>query len=82
MSGRKYGNEKFDINQEFEEQGEIKMTQKYDGVTCPYCGGMDICSHEIPEVIEGKMTQKIECENCEAVWLDVYKLLGWESLLS
>ncbi len=54
---------------------------KYDGITCPYCGGLDIWSNDIPEVIKGKMCQKIECENCEAVWLDVYKLEGYEEIM-
>jgi len=55
---------------------------KYDGITCPYCGGRDIGPAEIPQNEDTfEMTQKMECENCEAVWLDVYKLEGYEEIM-
>jgi len=52
---------------------------KQGGVVCPNCGSHDICGESI-EVNSGGAFQTISCNDCEAVWVDNYKLTGYSEL--
>jgi hypothetical protein len=59
------------------------LTQKEyleaNGMKCPNCGSDNI-SAEDPEP-EGKTaTSEVVCLSCEAVWTDIYHLVGFEKL--
>lgn len=54
----------------------IKRIDRYieqGGVSCPNCQSQDIEGRSI-EISAGCAWQPISCNNCPAVWNDVYKL--------
>lgn len=44
---------------------------------CPHCGSTDISGG--PLEADGDVWQVITCENCNAEWTDVYKLVAVEN---
>jgi hypothetical protein len=51
---------------------------KYGGTRCPFCGGVATARGEF-EVDGPNGWQNCECEVCEALWVDHYKLAGYDS---
>lgn len=51
-----------------------KVYLKNVAVKCPYCGSGDITGSQID--VEGNSAiQEVTCDNCDARWHDVYKLV-------
>ena len=44
---------------------------------CPYCGYTDI-EGDCINIHDGKAWQRVSCCDCESVWWDNYKLVGFE----
>lgn len=61
----------------------IQMTDeqyvKTGGTKCPVCESTDIVGGSV-EVNAGSAWQKISCNDCDATWNDVYKLVGYAEL--
>lgn len=47
------------------------------GTRCPSCGSHDITGESV-EVNEGTATQEVSCLACEAEWVDMYRLVGFQ----
>ena len=47
------------------------------GVRCPFCGSDDITGLSV-DIHPGRATQEIVCNDCDANWIDVYKLTHFE----
>lgn len=46
------------------------------GNLCPHCGTWDITGGEV-EIAVGSATQEVHCNECDAEWVDHYKLTGY-----
>lgn len=49
------------------------------GVVCPACGGSDVSGDSV-EIDAGGASQSVSCDDCDATWVDVYKLTGYTDL--
>jgi transcription elongation factor Elf1 len=49
------------------------------GNFCPHCGSTDIVGGEV-EIGTGTAMQGVSCSECEAAWVDQYKLVGFETI--
>lgn len=45
--------------------------------TCPACSSCDIVGDSIV-VEENEVYQRVSCSVCNAVWMDIYKLIAYE----
>ncbi len=55
------------------------------GTHCPYCDGTDISQRlqdSTKDSPPDELTPQVTCENCGKVWIEVYKLIGIEKILS
>jgi transcription elongation factor Elf1 len=50
---------------------------KGDGNKCPKCGSSDIVGDSV-EIDAGGAWQSVSCSECEAEWVDIYKLTDVE----
>ena len=50
------------------------------GLMCPNCGTNNIEGLDSVAVQEGRATQSVICNICDATWDDQYNLVGYESL--
>lgn len=46
------------------------------GVRCPYCRSTNVEGQSI-DVDAGEATQEMGCNDCNAEWVDCYKLVGY-----
>ena len=49
------------------------------GGVCPYCQSTDIEGEHF-EVDGGSAWQEVHCNDCDAYWTDLYKLVGYEKI--
>lgn len=56
--------------------GEYKLAN----AACPICDSYNIASVEAIEQDGDIAWQAIECRECEATWVDQYKLIGYSNL--
>lgn len=49
------------------------------GTRCPCCNSEELSGSSI-DVVEGEAFQEMSCVNCEAMWKDVYRLVGYDEL--
>lgn len=60
-------------------QEQIQMYLAAGGLRCPYCGSTQIQGNEW-NADSGSATQEVGCNDCDESWLDVYSLVGVESI--
>lgn len=48
------------------------------GTKCPFCRSEDIVGDDI-NVDGGQATQEMSCNECDAEWEDVYRLIGYQA---
>lgn len=49
------------------------------GNHCPHCGSTDITGSGV-EIASGTAMQGVSCNECDAEWVDQYKLVGYETI--
>lgn len=56
-----------------------KTQKQYIGSSnkCPRCDSDNITADSV-SVDDGIATQDVSCEDCKAIWTDIYKLLKYE----
>ena len=62
---------------------EVMTDEQYierGGMACPYCHKTDgVESVGTTEMDNGYAWQEVKCEPCDKLWVDNYKLVGYES---
>lgn len=49
------------------------------GNYCPHCGSSDISGDEV-EISAGQALQKVGCGECDAEWIDTYRLVTYQTI--
>lgn len=49
------------------------------GARCPICRSQDIEGGSV-DILAGAACQEIGCNNCDATWVDIYRLVNYEEL--
>lgn len=57
-----------------------EYAEENGGLRCPLCGSENLEGSNI-QVDAGIAWQNIICEDCEANWSDIYKLIGYSNLV-
>lgn len=52
-----------------------------EGIVCPVCRAHSACVQTDETWVEaGRLTQLVQCSECESTWYDVYTLIGYENI--
>lgn len=59
-------------------KGKWKTQKEYKEAIshCPHCDSGDVTT-EPPEVNDGEITQEMQCDDCRARWMDIYKFVRY-----
>ncbi len=52
---------------------------KTGGGMCPFCGNGNLDGYSV-EIETGKAWQRVDCNDCEKSWTDIYKLTSYEEI--